>query len=376
MWILVLVLVIPLALTLYACRSVRALGYAKGLLDQPGGRKLHEAAKPRLGGVGIYLGFTVTVIAGFLLAPALAQVEFLKGALPQVMAALAQAWRVKTPLIGLVAGGTLMFLVGLVDDVLGARFPTWLKFAGQSAAAAIAVACGIQVDFAASDVANAALSFLWIVGISNAFNLLDNMDGLAAGVAGLSAVIFLFNAAELGEVFICLVLTALIGSVLGFLRYNFHPSTLFMGDAGALFLGFTLASLTILERYLTTASSSLFPILMPPLVLAVPLLDTCSVIWIRVREGRPVYVGDRCHLSHRLVSCGLTELQAVLFLYVVTLGVGMGTLQLAHASFTTSLWVLVDSALLGALTLWVIGIGRRLGTTTRASQIPNRLEAR
>ncbi len=351
---------IPLGATLLLTPRIRAFANRHGLFDLPGGRKAHDAPKPRLGGVAIFVTFTSTVLMGFALAPWLASVPAIKGALPQAMEALEGAWEVRTPLIGLLLGGAIIFLVGLMDDLLGARFATRWKFAGQTVAATIAVACGVQVDFAGNEVANFVLSVLWIVGISNAFNLLDNMDGLAAGVAALSAAVFLINAAELGEIFICVILAALIGSLVGFLRVNFPPASMFMGDAGALFIGFTLSSLTILEHYVSTASSSLFPVLMPVLVLAVPLLDTLSVIYIRLHEGRPIYVGDRCHLSHRLVRCGLTELQAVIFLYLVTLGLGLGALHLADAPLTRSVWIVLDSVLLAALVLWVIRFGGKL----------------
>jgi UDP-GlcNAc:undecaprenyl-phosphate GlcNAc-1-phosphate transferase len=303
------------------------------------------------------VSFTGTVLFGFALAPSLASVAWLQDLFPHVTAALAEAWKVKEPLFGLLAGGTIIFAVGLLDDLLGERFPTHFKFAGQCLAAALAVACGIRVEFLGNEILNISVSFLWIVGISNSFNLLDNMDGLAAGVAAMSAVIFLINAAELGEIFICLILTAFIGTLVGFLRFNFHPARLFMGDCGALFIGFVLSSLTILEHYVSSASSSLFPVLMPPLVLAVPLLDTMSVIVIRLREGRPVYVGDRCHLSHRLVRCGLTAPQAVIFLFLVTFGLGLGALHLANASWSRSLWILLDSAMLATLVLWGIKFG-------------------
>jgi UDP-GlcNAc:undecaprenyl-phosphate GlcNAc-1-phosphate transferase len=226
------------------------------------------------------------------------------------------------------------------------------------------------VEFLSIEPLNIAVSFLWILGISNAFNLLDNMDGLAAGVAAVCSVIFLVNAAELGEIFICLVLTALIGSLLGFLRFNFHPASVFMGDCGALFIGFILSSLTILEHFVSPASSSLFPVLMPPLVLAVPLLDTLSVIYIRIQEGRPIYLGDRCHLSHRLVQCGLTEPQAAIFLFLVTFGLGLGALHLADATPSRSLWIVVDSALMAALVLWGIRFGVNLRAAQAAAKAP------
>ncbi len=351
---------IPMGVTLALALWIRSYATTHRLFDWPGGRKAHDGPKPRLGGIAIYVGFIATVFFGFAVAPWLATIPAIKTALPHTMTALAGAWTVKSPLVGLLLGGTIMFLVGLMDDLLGEKFPTRYKFAGQIFAAVVAVACGVRVDFAGNDVANFVLSVLWIVGISNAFNLLDNMDGLTAGVAAVSSAVFLINAAELGEVFICFILAALIGSLVGFLRFNFPPASLFMGDSGALFIGFTLSSLTILERYVTTASSSMFPILMPLLVLAVPLLDTTSVVYIRILERRPIYIGDRCHLSHRLVRCGLTELQAVIFLYLVTFGLGLGALHLADAPLTRSVWIVLDSVLLATLVLWVIRFGGEL----------------
>src|SRR5207344_1705730 len=129
-------------------------------------------------------------------------------------------------------------------------------------------------------------------GITNAFNLLDNMDGLSAGVALVASTVLLINAWFLGEFFISLVLVAFMGSLLGFLWYNWNPASIFLGDCGSLFIGYVLASLTLLERYVSHASSTYFPILMPVLVLAMPLLDTATVMVIRVRERRPIYVGD------------------------------------------------------------------------------------
>lgn len=363
---------VPLGVTLAVAYPIRRFCTERGLLDWPGGRKQHTQAVPRLGGVAIFVGFATVVLTGFVLAPWLASIPTVRSTSPEIMEALAEAWSVKGPLFGLLLGGTIIFAVGLADDLLGESFPTALKFGGQSLAAGIAVACGVQVEFGGHPFVNQLLSFLWIVGISNAFNLLDNMDGLSAGVAAVSAGIFLTNAAELGEIFICLILAALLGSLVAFLRFNFHPATLFMGDSGALFIGFTLSSLTILEHYVSSATSSLFPVLMPPLVLAVPLLDTASVIVIRLREGRPVYVGDRCHLSHRLVRCGLSDAHAVLLLLLVTFGLGLGALHLADASASRTFWIVLDTTLMAALVLWGIHLGNKIHAESRHEEAHSR----
>lgn len=352
----VLVVAVPFAGTSLLLPLVKRFCFARGWLDYPGGRKQHRNPIPRLGGMAFLASFAATVLLGVLLAPALSAIPQVRALAPGIANALAEAYRVRPQLLGLLAGALVIFLVGLVDDVLGERFPVGLKLCGQSAAVIVAVSAGIQVDFTGVPALNAAVSFLWILGISNAFNLLDNMDGLAAGVAICSAFVFFLNALALDEIFLCLILAAFMGALAGFLRQNLHPARIFMGDSGALFIGFMLSSLTVLERYVSPASSSLFPVLMPPLVLAVPLIDTLSVVVIRLSEGRPIYLGDRCHLSHRLVSAGMREPQAVNFLLLLTLALGMGALQLANASAAKSLWIIAYTTTLAALALVGIGV--------------------
>ncbi len=352
----VLVVAVPFAGTSLLLPLVKRFCFARGWLDYPGGRKQHRNPIPRLGGMAFLASFAATVLLGVLLAPALSAIPQVRALAPGIANALAEAYRVRPQLLGLLAGALVIFLVGLVDDVLGERFPVGLKLCGQSAAVIVAVSAGIHVDFTGVPALNAAVSFLWILGISNAFNLLDNMDGLAAGVAICSAFVFFLNALALDEIFLCLILAAFMGALAGFLRQNLHPARIFMGDSGALFIGFMLSSLTVLERYVSPASSSLFPVLMPPLVLAVPLIDTLSVVVIRLSEGRPIYLGDRCHLSHRLVSAGMREPQAVNFLLLLTLALGMGALQLANASAAKSLWIIAYTTTLAALALVGIGV--------------------
>jgi UDP-GlcNAc:undecaprenyl-phosphate GlcNAc-1-phosphate transferase len=209
---------------------------------------------------------------------------------------------------------------------------------------------------------NTVVTLLWIVGITNAFNLLDNMDGLAAGVAFVASSVLLMNAVALGEFFVSLLLAAFMGSLAGFLLFNFFHlggRRIFLGDCGSLYIGFTLGSLTLLERYLSHASSTLFPVLMPVLVLAVPLVDTFTVIVIRLRERRPIYVGDSRHLSHRLVSLGMSARQAVLFIWLATFCLGLPALILAHATMPRALLVLMQSMGIVALLLILLFVERR-----------------
>ncbi len=341
--------------------ATRVLALRLGVLDHPGERKIHDRPMPRLGGVAVFLAFTALVLAGYVAIPHLRAASWAQASLGESLALLRDAYRVQAKLTALLVGAALAFLVGLLDDILGQRFPVWLKFAGQIAAAAILVWAGVRTSFLPYTWLNVAVTLLWLVGITNAFNLLDNMDGLSAGVAFVASAAFLINAWSLGEFFISLLLAVFMGALLGFLFFNFHPASVFLGDCGSLFIGFVLGSLTLLERYVSHASSSLFPILMPVVVLAVPLLDTATVMVIRIRAGRPVYVGDKCHLSHRLVSLGFSQRAAVLFIYLATFCLGLGAASLTDANLAQSFLILVQSGGFVALILMLMFFERRNG---------------
>jgi UDP-GlcNAc:undecaprenyl-phosphate GlcNAc-1-phosphate transferase len=250
-------------------------------------------------------------------------------------------------------GATLAFLVGLLDDIFGSRFPVLLKAGGQVLAGVVLIAADVRISVLHFDWLNAAVTLLWIVGITNAFNLLDNMNGLSAGVAMTACLVLLLNAWALDEFFISLLLLAIIGSLAGFLFFNTR-STIFLGDCGSHFIGYLMAAVTLLERYVSNASSTFFPVLMPLLVLAVPIMDTTTVVFIRLREGRPIYVGDKNHLSHQLVARGFSPRDAVLFLYLATFGLGLGAASLTDATLGQSLLILLQSACFVAAVLWLI----------------------
>jgi UDP-GlcNAc:undecaprenyl-phosphate GlcNAc-1-phosphate transferase len=330
-----------------------------GILDAPGERKVHQVTTPRSGGIAVWATFTLVVLAGYFGVPLLSRLDWVQTHLAAPVAMLQEAYRVQGKLVALLAGATIVFAVGLLDDVMGQRFKVGWKLGGQVLAAVVLVAGGIRTDILHYDALNAALTVLWVVGITNAFNLLDNMDGLSAGVAFVASLVLLLNAWLLGEFFISLVLVALMGSLLGFLVFNFHPASIFLGDCGSLFIGFTLASLTLLQRYVSHASGTLFPVLMPVLVLALPLLDTATVVVIRLREGRPIYVGDSRHLSHRLVSLGMRPPLAVFTIYLISLGVGLGAVGLAHADLVHALLILVQALAVVAVVLILLFYERR-----------------
>jgi len=360
--LLLLVLAATFLLSAVLVPPSRAFAHRLGALDRPGPRKVHQDPTPRTGGVAVFLSFAVVVTVGYLLAPRFGQSPAFQEHFGATLTLLQEAFRVQGKLVALTIGSTLAFAVGLFDDVLGDRFHVALKFGGQIVAALILVAADVRTSFLPFEWMNVLVTLLWIVGITNAFNLLDNMDGLCAGVAFVASLVLLMNAVALGEFFVSLILVAFMGSLLGFLLFNFFGLggfRVFLGDCGSLFIGFVMASLTLLERYLSHASSTLFPVLMPVLVLAIPLIDTFSVIAIRMSEGRPIYVGDSRHLSHRLVSLGLRPKQAVLFIWLATFCLGLGAITLPHASTNRALLVLVQALGFVALLLILLFVERR-----------------
>jgi UDP-GlcNAc:undecaprenyl-phosphate GlcNAc-1-phosphate transferase len=330
-----------------------------GVMDEPGPRKIHERPMPRMGGIAVFITFLVVVLAGYLGVPILSQLDWVRTRLAGPVAMLQEAYRVQAKLLAFLAGATIAFVVGLLDDVLGSRFKVGWKLAGQLLAALVLVVGGIRTDILYFEWPNILLTVVWVVGITNAFNLLDNMDGLSAGVAFVASLVLLLNAWLLGEFFISLVYVAFMGSLLGFLFHNWHPARIFLGDCGSLLIGFVMASVTLLQRYVSHASSSYFPVLMPVLVLALPILDTATVTFIRIREGRPIYVGDSRHLSHRLVSLGMTPPLAVLTIYLITLGLGLGAVVLPHASLVQSLLILLQALAVVAVVMILLFFERR-----------------
>src|SRR2546421_12500642 len=255
-----------------------------GVVDQPDGRRVNRRAVPRLGGVALFLGFFV---------PALAFLH------------------VGRETRGLLLGAAVATTVGALDDFRGLRW--WEKLAGQSAAAGIATGFGIWVHrftfplvgvHALPAWVGVPLTILWIVAIMNMVNFLDGLDGLAAGVCAISAGTFSVIALSLGKPQAAIVTAIVFGAALGFLRHNFYPARIFMGDSGALLLGFLLAAISIQALLKTAAIASLF---FPLLVLAVPILDTSFVVAKRLRDRQPIYVADRTHLHHRFLAIGFSH---------------------------------------------------------------------
>jgi UDP-GlcNAc:undecaprenyl-phosphate/decaprenyl-phosphate GlcNAc-1-phosphate transferase len=328
-----LVFIVAAVTSAAAVWPTRALALRYGMIDNPGHRKDHSVPMARAGGVAVYASVILVVAAGYAMTPHLQEMPWIRSILPTSSIVLRDSYRVGGKLWAIIAGSTLAFVVGFADDVSRGRFPVWAKLGGQLLGAIVLIAAGVTTSFLPFQWMNVAVTLLWMVGMTNAFNLLDNMDGLSAGVAFVAALVLLINAWSLDEIFISLILVAFMGSLLGFLV-----------DCGSLFIGYLMGSLTLLERYVTHASGLLFPILMPVLVLAVPLVDTATVMYIRLRERRPIYIGDNRHLSHRLVSLGFSRRRAVTVLYLLTFSLGLGAAALTDATLFQSVLVLLQTA--------------------------------
>jgi UDP-GlcNAc:undecaprenyl-phosphate GlcNAc-1-phosphate transferase len=297
-----------------------------GLLDVPAGHKGHKRPTPLGGGVAIWLATMIVLASGALVA------GLGREALPVELAKHVDGLWDRAGEIGLILGlATLIMLMGLADDrfTLGWRLRLGIQIAVATALVVFGVRVTLFWPFNLHPVLGGAVSVLWVVGLTNAFNLLDNMDGLAASVGLIAALLFVGAQVAVGSLFAPAVLLVLVGALGGFLLHNRYPARIFMGDAGSNFLGFMLGALTIAGTYFRySAKTSSLSVLAPLLVMAVPLYDTVSVIIIRLREGRSPFVGDRRHFSHRLVERGLTPPQAVRTIDLVTLAGGLGALLL------------------------------------------------
>lgn len=333
------VLVIPAVTALATMALVplaKYLARRTGAIDHPGQRKIHDTPIARLGGIAPALVFWTAAGLGF----AALKDPFFQKFLGE---GLQEAPTVGPKLLGILVGSLIAFATGFIDDIFGSRFPFWAKALGQVSAALCVVLGGVSTMFLPHPVLNGILTVLWLAGITNAFNLLDNMDGLASGVALIASSMLLANALTSGENLIAALTLAFMGVLMGFLWFNFNPASIFLGDCGSHFIGFVMASILLLDRYVTSASSSYFPILMPVLLLAVPIVDTTTVVIIRLREGRPIYVGDARHLSHTLVARGFSKKGAVLLIYLMTLCLGLSALPLRDATLTETFIVLLQS---------------------------------
>jgi UDP-GlcNAc:undecaprenyl-phosphate/decaprenyl-phosphate GlcNAc-1-phosphate transferase len=327
LWAFLVALGVVIVLTPAVGRVARVLGIVDEPLER---RRIHLQAVPRLGGLALFLGVFVASLA------------FLD---------------LSGPYRGILLGAAVATTVGMVDDFRG--LPWWGKLAGQSAAAAIAIDFGVRIDRFTFPIvgihdlpfwSGVILTLIWIVAIMNMVNLLDGLDGLAAGICMISGATFAIIALSLGKPEAAVLSATIAGACLGFLRHNFYPARIFMGDSGALLMGFLLATVSIQGLLKTAATVALF---FPLLALAVPIFDTSFVVLRRIKHREPLYLPDQAHLHHRFLRRGFTQRRAVLYLYAWCAILGGAALATRFVPFRESgqwhLWPTVVVALVALL---------------------------
>lgn len=301
-----------------------------GLVDHPAARKVHVVPTPLGGGVAIWLSLVLTVALAFAAAAAL-QADFVGriGWLPESVRRHVPGMLSRLRMVAVVLGlASVVSITGLIDDRRGLGWK--MRFAVQISAVLVLISQGIRLTLLgplANVWISSALTIVWIVGLTNSFNFLDNMDGLSGGVAWISSALFCVLMTLTGNFFVAGFLVAMLGALSGFLCFNWPPASIFMGDAGSNFVGFMIGVVTVVATFTTPALPPV-TIAAPICVLAVPIYDTVTVILIRLREGRSPFQPDRSHFSHRLVALGMTKKQAVLTIYLVTLTAGLSALLL------------------------------------------------
>ncbi len=300
---------------------VKRLAIWWGAVDQPNQRKVHAKIMPRLGGLGIYIAF---LIAFLFIAP-------------------------KTLLTyAILLGATIIVITGALDDRY--QLSPKVKLVGQMIAALVVVFAGLQVEFVNLPFEGVwnfgwfgiPFTLFWIIGITNAVNLIDGLDGLAAGVSGIGTAVIFVMSFIIGNPTASYLSVILLGAIIGFLFYNFHPAKIFMGDTGALFLGFMLASMSILGfKYVT-----LFAFIVPILILGVPISDTFFAIIRRWVNNKPISEPDKNHLHHRLLQIGFSHRQTVIIIYLVSMLFGTSAIFFTQATLWGSI-LIVGIILLG-----------------------------
>ena len=303
-------LVLSLFLTPLAIR----VALRNRILDQPGEHKSHSTPVPYLGGVAIVVSFSVVVAGAAILDSSTAGTD---------------------ELVKILAIGLGLAAMGLIDDLR--KLPALLRLALEIGAGWLVFALDVGVQFTGSHVTDALVTILWVVGLVNAFNMSDNMDGLSAGLATIAAGSLFAAAAANGQFLVAALSAALAGCAIGFLRSNFFPARIYMGDAGAYFLGFLIAYLGLKVQFLSSPSNNTF--LVPILIVSVVIFDTTLVVLSRLSHGISPLQGGKDHLSHRLVKVGLPIPVAVGLIYVAGIAVGVIAFVVARIDDTSG-WIL------------------------------------
>lgn len=352
----VMAILLALGVALLITPLVRKWAFKWGALDRPNQRKVHQQVMPRLGGLAVFIAFTTAVL-------------------------LTQ--EISSHIIGLLVGGALIILLGFVDDTRG--ISPKVKLAGQLVAACAVIPFGLQVNFVTNPFSDELLALgllsipvtvMWIVSVTNAVNLIDGLDGLAGGTVciaalTLAAVVWIEAAMSGGSagqsqaIALALILAA---AVLGFLRYNFYPAKIFLGDTGSMYLGFSVAVLSVMGL---AKSATFISVIIPVVILGIPLLDTTCAIIRRFQGQKPITQPDKEHLHHRLMKMGLNHRQAVLCIYGVNIVLGLSAILLTLLTDKQAvifLVILSTAVLILANKLGVTGARGRMAYTTQPNK--------
>ncbi len=322
-WQYLAVFAVSAAFSLVLTPLVLRFALSRAVLDHPGGHKSHADPVPYLGGLAIVGAFALTVgVAALVRPPVSGQGE----------------------LFAVLGLAVLLATVGLLDDLRG--LSPAVRLVVEVAAGFVLWKIGAGVDLFGPGITDALVTIVWVVGITNAFNLLDNMDGLSSGVAAIAAGSLFVIASQNGQFLVAALAIGLAGCALGFLRHNFHPARIYMGDAGALFLGFMLAYLGMKLRF---DGPTNITFLVPILAMGVPIFDTTLVTITRVRRGVSPFLGGRDHTSHRIVRTGLPVPAAVALIYTVGICLGMVALVVSRIDRVSAYILCAAVAILAVL---------------------------
>lgn len=326
-------LLVALALTPAAIKLAPKIGAMDVPKDE---RRMHSQPMPRTGGFPIFVG---SVVAIFLWLPVVDEnLQFFSLPDPKML--------------GILLGGALIFIMGLVDDIRG--LSAKVKLLGQFICASIVFAFSVRFSFitnpftgAMTDAFPIWLSFiltvLWIVGITNTINLIDGLDGLAGGIATISTVSIAYTAYIHGSYDVCMALLAVAGGTCGFLPFNFHPAKIFMGDCGSLFLGFMLASVSVMSL---TKSATVIAVVVPVFVLALPIFDTVFAILRRLVNKRPIMEADKGHIHHRIMAVGMGQTRTVLTMYAISGVMGVAAILISRDLFVEPTMLVITAVAL------------------------------
>jgi len=326
---------------------VRRLSLRAGFVARPAADRYHTSVVALGGGIAIFWTVALFILAGLCIV----KFGIAGGGIGWFGDSVnvhAEGFLTKAgDLLIVLAGGLALHLMGLRDDSKPIR--PLVKLVVQFAVAiVIAVFADIRVEFFIPNrIATTALSVVWIVLIVNVFNFLDNMDGLSAGIAAISSAVLFTAAALSGQVFIGALGLVFIGSLLGFLLFNFPPARIFMGDSGSMIVGYFVAIITLRTTYYQQElHTGLYAVLMPLVVMAVPLYDFVSVTFLRISQGKSPFVGDTQHFSHRLKRRGLGDTQTVLTLYLATVCTGISAVFLYQVNLTGAILILAQTIMI------------------------------